>query len=179
MKKARGLKSNAAELLLEKWLRSEGWEVDRAARAGFVRLPNGKAFCKSHDRFGCLDFIAFRGDETWGIQVTSPDSASAKSDRRRKIETKAWPSTWRVSLVVHERTPDPANRVRSLHFWRCQDYVRLASGNDPWLAKADYEWRPAVAIPFDKAVAEKFGKRAQEAGEDVSLLAGQPDRREP
>ena len=79
----RGVKGSVAELLLQKWLEAQGWLVHRAARAGFIRLPNDKSFCRSHDIFGCFDLLAVRqrpalGDSTcWAIQVTTQTGRSA------------------------------------------------------------------------------------------------------
>jgi hypothetical protein len=146
--KKRGLTGNDSELLFQKWLAFDGWVAHRAARAGFVKLPNGRSFCQSHDLFGCLDFIAFLGDRVWCVQVTTQ---AGRSDRRRKIEAVGWPPSWRVSVVSHETTEDPANRARKKHWWRCEDY-----GDE--IRDGAKVWSPPVATGFDKAAVEQHAR---------------------
>lgn len=117
VKKARGLKANAAELLLEKWLRSEGWEVDRAARAGFVRLPNGKAFCKSHEWVSRLTTAMRRRKH--GAQVTSGHrraAAIAIDDAVRFLEAGCPDLALDVLRQCRERayTPQESKRFAAL-----------------------------------------------------------------
>jgi len=164
----RGLKGSEAELLAQKWLQSEGWLVHRARPSSLVTLPpkfpgdKPRTFCQSHDVFGCLDLIAISATRgTWAWQVTSASSASAKSDRRRKIEAvEAWPSSWRVSLVTHERTPDPANRARSISWWRVEDYTLSGLADDGGAVRA---WSPAIAIRFDPREVEEYARECRAA----------------
>lgn len=129
--KHHGLKGSEAERLLQKWLEADKWTVHRAARAGFIRLPNGKGFCRSHDIYGCIDLLAIKRYEpnlqfeTWALQVCT---AGGRSERRRKIEGIRWPLTWRVTLASHETTQDPADRRRVRGFWRFEDY----QGDSKW-----------------------------------------------
>lgn len=127
-KARRGSGGAEAELLFEKWLKAEGWTYHRAAAAGVVRLPGGRTFCKSHDLFGCLDFLAFlpavAGSAVWGVQVTTQ---SGRAARRKKVAALNWPLAWRVSIVSHEVTPDPAHRGRRRHHWVIEDLGRFAS----------------------------------------------------
>lgn len=146
------MKGSEAERLVESWLQMNGWTTHRAAATGFHRYEKkggGHGFAvKSHDLFGCIDILAFRRslardeDETWAIQVTTQGGRSA---RRRKIEPVDWPYSWRISLVSHESTPDPANRARKLHFIKAEDFEPVG-------------WLPAEAFQIDPKAIEAFRK---------------------
>jgi len=130
---ARGLSGKKAEVAFEKFLIDRGWQTERRKA---VTTKVGKKFVTfSNDLFGCIDVLGLKPDEsngksTWGAQVTTQKGANA---RRRKIEKIRWPASWRVSLVTHERVPDPADRRKNKSFWRISDYV-------------GGEWKPAVAM---------------------------------
>lgn len=124
-KKRRGSRGREAELLFARWLRAQGWLVHLAAPTGFKRLPDGRAVTSSHDIFGVFDVIAISTSpraKVWLVQITTQAGRSA---RRRKIEAIADKlprvAMVSVSLVSHERTPDPAHRGRSVHSWRVED----------------------------------------------------------
>lgn len=149
MSKAKGKKGNEAELLVKTWLEANGWTVHRAAQGNLVRLPGRAPFTKSHDLFGCLDLLAIKPggiEETWAVQVTTQNGRTA---RRRKLEGVAWPVSWKVSLVSHETTEDPANRRRRSHFLKVEDYMGDARWGEPQAAPIDLEglakWRRSRA----------------------------------
>lgn len=142
-KPRRGSGGAEAELLFEKYLRADGWTYHRAAAAGLVRLPNGRTFCKSHDLFGVLDFLAFRGSEVWAVQVTTQNGRSV---RRAKLGAITWPANWQVSLVSHETTPNPLCRSRKAHVWKVENVAgRLLN--------------PLEAITFDRSFVAKVRLR--------------------
>lgn len=148
----RGTSDSEAERLLVRWLEAEGWLVHRAMRS-VKRWPapgprcaacgrgREKVLTVSHDIFGAIDVLAIlRVDEptrrqTWALQVTTQAGRAA---RRRKLEAVGWPASWRVSLVSHEATPDPANRSRRRHHWAVEDLI-------------DGAWRERVAVEFRPA----------------------------
>lgn len=155
---ARGRKGSDAELLFEKWLAAEGWTYHRAAAAGFVTLPGGRKVCKSHDLFGCLDFVAFKtGRDTLGVQVTTQ---SGRTARRRKIEKIDWPGDWHVAIVSHEAIPDPAHLGLRKHYWRFEYYMN------------DRLWeKPPRTIEFDPKAVEASWRTAR-AAEKASKARG-------
>jgi hypothetical protein len=83
----------------------EGWPEVHLAEASKDHLPDGRVLTRSHDLFGCFDVLAcgkpanvFKPDQqTWALQVTTPKNRAA---RRKKIEGRPWPTTWRVSVLV-------------------------------------------------------------------------------
>ena len=147
MPKSNTQKGAESELLFKKWLESEGWTVHRAARTGFVRLPNGKSFCQSHDLFGALDILAFKKNEVWAVQMTSQ---SGRSARRVKVALVPWPTNWRVSIISYETTPDPANKTRKLHWWRVEDMI---PGTELW--------KDPTAVQFNKKEVEDAARDAK------------------
>lgn len=111
MKRAGSIVGGELERLVQAWLELCGWKAHRAAATGFIRTAGGRGFVRSHDLFGCFDFIAARpirpearrlGDihpETWALQVTAP---ADRSRRREKIVAAGpWPASWRVSILHH------------------------------------------------------------------------------
>lgn len=160
--KPKGLKGMDAQRLLGEWLRLEKWCV---AMAGV------RAKFQAQDLFGCLDALAFRLEtegemaafaewKVWGIQITTSDSRSAKSDRRRKLEAVKWPYDWRISLVTHERVPNPANRVKSMHYWRIEDYNQ-GDVVKPWL-------KP-IAVQFDYDLMCEIKERASDEKHEAEM----------
>jgi len=117
MARKRGLSGTDAEREFGRWLEARGWWVCRAVRTRFQR----------QDFWGAFDVLALFGPRSarrrsaivWAAQVTTAKGATA---RRRRIEAQDWPADWRVSLVTHERVPDPANRRRSKSYWKIQDW---------------------------------------------------------
>lgn len=94
------LKSKKAENFVVAWLRAEAWAEVHQAEPSRRRLPDGRVLTRTHDLFGCFDIVAAdysQPYETWAIQVTTP---SNRSKRRKKIQDRCWPSTWRVSVFV-------------------------------------------------------------------------------
>lgn len=170
--KPRGLVGLPAQRTFVEWLESEEWHVAKAA---------SRSKFQAQDLFGALDALAFRfeaqghggggwdsGWAVWGAQVTtSTTSTGTRSERRRKLEGVAWPPSWRISLVSHERVPDPADRVRSLNFWRVQD---LRGGT----------WQKATAVPFDldALVAEKRACADAKHAEEMDAIRERIARKE-
>jgi hypothetical protein len=119
-----GKKSYAAENLFAGYLRKEGWAVHQTGvkRSG----PPGRK--PGNDFFGAFDIVAFKIIDhaviEWWIQVTTQEG---RSGRRRRIDSRAWPSTWRVSLVSHETVPEPANRSLRRHFFKIEDYDTVSA----------------------------------------------------
>jgi len=144
MTKSNVQKGNETELLFVKWLKKEGYTVHRAARAGFIKLPNGKSFCQSHDMFGALDILAFRDDSVWAVQMTSQ---SGRSARRAKVSAIEWPPSWKVSIISHETTQDPNHRARKLHFWKVEN-LNYENGG----------WYIQPAVQFSKKEVVEHGR---------------------
>lgn len=167
MRAARGTTGGTeAQTLFARWLKFEGWQVAEAAK---------RVKFQTTDLFGCLDALALlalddEGGDTlvWGAQVTTAAGRNASSsERKRKLEAVAWPSGWRISLVNHERVPDPANRARSMDYWRVQD-LALVAGAAPWVRA----WAKPVAVSFCRAAVEEAAlapKREREARELEAL----------
>lgn len=200
---SRGKKSTEAELLCKKWLESLGWTVHKAAKTGLKRItrPDGAPVLRrdgkpmvvneSHDIFGCVDLLAIRPDGAWAVQVTTQ---AGRSERRRKVERVPWPDAWRVSLISHEATEDPANRARRKHSWRVEDFGSYLVG-----APRPRTWQVPVAVEFrpgeveDQARArrdvDEWGgaapanrppvrrPRKQPCGHPLSAIGGAPDGR--
>ncbi|MDI7268728.1 MAG: hypothetical protein QME96_12110 [Myxococcota bacterium] len=160
---ARGKKSSEAELLCRKWLESLGWTIHRAGKTSLKHItrPDGSPVLRrdgkpmvvneSHDLFGCVDLLAIATERgTWALQITTQ---GGRSERRRKMEPIPWPREWRVSLVSHEPTEDPAHRGRRKHFWRVEDFGRAGLPVRSWL--------DPVAVPFSPAEVEAHARAAQ------------------
>lgn len=82
------LRNRALEHAFKDWLRDQGYRVLLVGR-GIGR----------QDLFGCFDFLAIRGSETWAGNTTVRTGAAA---RKRKIEEQEWPRTWRRSVIYRD-----------------------------------------------------------------------------
>lgn len=124
-KRARGLKGSAAELLFEKWLIWLGYRAGAACgpagryhRAGMI---GGGNFTRRHDLFGVWDVeVQMLPDlRRWCVNVTTLNAFPA---HRKDILAHPWPEGDRLSLLRHERVPDPANRGKSKSWWVFEEY---------------------------------------------------------
>jgi len=152
-RRKRGKKGPSAELLFEKWLSSRVLIYHRARAAKI-----GK-FTQAHDLFKALDFLSFSLHRppwteniveeiySWGVQITTQKGRSA---RRRKIESVPWPDDYVIHLVSHEVVDDPANRTKSLHYWKFEPY-------EP----TERRWWDPIAVQFNPAKTEEEWKETR------------------
>ncbi len=151
-----GKKGSAGELLVVGWLESQGFTCHKAAATGMVKI-GPRWTVKSHDLFGCIDIIAIRKlpygptfdpVETWAVQVTTD---GGRSKRRRKIEalSRAWPGSWKVSIISHVTEPAASNKRgnrRNRHFMKVEDYVGEGVNPD---GSTEHSWSWREPIEFD------------------------------
>ena len=166
MRGKRGAGGTEAQTLFARWLRHEGWLVAAAGK---------RVKFQTSDLFGCLDALALLdgdGEDTivWGAQVTTAEGRHASSsERKKKLEAVVWPDAWRISLVNHERVPDPADRKHTLDYWRVQDLALVVGGRSG--ARA---WEKPRAVLFSRAAVEESAlapRREREAMELEALRA--------
>lgn len=172
------LRGSAAEKVLEAYLALQGWSEVQMARAARERLPGGRVITRTHDIFGCFDTLAVDGrghPEVWAMQVTTPNNRSL---RRRKVQGRRWPASWRISVIVVKAVPSGTHGKTGVLL--VEDLENVDTTEERWSEQRQIVFsiaRAKTALALVKAAKKKRRKGASVldgAAEEAQKRKGTP-----